>query len=185
MKVLVVLAVLLAGLLWHIRYKVSHFRESLSPEEREEWDKALAEDRRQQEEENAVLKKLVVYRTLQESIRDGMSVDEMIAAFEDMCKISVGEPDDLLFETGTYDFTGEKLFWFSLVRQFQFMSEDEYVQLRLNILYPPSRKYAFMTRSTWGSLMEGNFFEAVKTSRAYRAIKDEPPLRIEIQIDET
>ena len=58
------------------------------------------------------LEKLPVYQALRDSVDLDMSLDELIDAFAAMCKLPVGEPDDLLFETGTFDFTGKKLFYF-------------------------------------------------------------------------
>ena len=132
-----------------------------------------------------MLQKLVVYRTLNASIHEGMTLDEMIDAFKEMNKISVGDPDDLLFETGTFDFTGEKLFYFSLVRQFQFLDEDEYVQLHLDVTYLPSPKTKLLFGTKWASRSEGNFFDMVMKSRAYRVAKDLPIYKVHVRVDET
>lgn len=136
-------------------------------------------------EHRPILQKLVVYRTLNAAIHDGMTLEKMIDAFADMCKISVGDPDDLLFETGNYNFTGEQLFYFSLVRQFQFLDPDEYVQLRLDVTYAPSRKTAFCHSLKWSSLTAGDFFEMVKNSRSFRALKDLPILQVSVRVEET
>ena len=114
-----------------------------------------------------------------------MALEEMIDAFSHMCQTSVGEPDDLLFETGTYGFTGEKLFHFSLVRQFQFMSGDEYVQLHLEVLYTPGLSTALLFNTKWDSQVNGDFFEMVKSSQAYAVVKDMTPVRVDVWIDET
>lgn len=132
-----------------------------------------------------ILQKLVVYRTLNASIHDGMTLGEMIDAFAEMCKISVGDPDDLLFETGNYDFTGEKLFYFCLVRQFQFLDPDEYVQLRLEVTYTPSAKTALCRTTKWGSLTDGDFFSMVKDSRAFRIAKVLPIIGVKVRVEET
>lgn len=137
------------------------------------------------DDNQAILQRLVVYRTLNESIRDGMTLDEMIDAFSEMCKISVGDPDDLLFETGTFSFDGEKKFYFSLVRQFKFFDDDEYVQLHLSVTYPPCPKTRMLYKAKWGSPTEGDFFGMVRSSRAYRAVRQMPIQHVEIYVDET
>lgn len=137
------------------------------------------------EEAPSILEKLVVYRTLKSSIQEGMALAEMVDAFEQMCEISVGEPDDLLFETGTYRFTGEKLFYFSLVRQFQFLDENEYVQLRLDVTYPPCAKTRFLFGAKWASPTDGGFFDRVRTSRAYRVAQDLPIHQVSVRVEET
>ena len=131
------------------------------------------------------LEQLPVFLALRDSIKDGMTLDEMIDAFVAMCRLSVGDPDDLLFETGTYNFTGKKLFYFSLVRQFQYKSGDEYIQLHLDICYTPSPATARICDTEWGSLLEGDFFDMVRSSTAYAKVKDQPIAIIEVRIEET
>lgn len=143
------------------------------------------EEAHRQAESQDILQKLVVYRKLKALVGEDMTLPELIDAFEEMCGISVGEPDMLLFETGNYDFTGEKLFHFDLVRQFQFLDDDEYVQLHLTVLYRPSAKTALLKRIHWGEPGDGTFFPIVRSSLAYRAVKDLPMLRVEIHIHET
>ncbi len=156
----------------------------LSGEEREQ----LQEDFEEYEEEavsQEELEKLPVYQALRDSVRDGMTLDELIDAFSAMCQLPVGEPDDLLFETGTFDFTGKKLFYFSLIRQFQFRDKEEYVQLHLDIRYAPSPATKRLECTEWGSLTEGDFFTMVRSGNAYRAVKDTPIAQVEVYIEET
>ena len=146
---------------------------------------AMEQEAQEIAERQAILQKLVVYRTLRQSITDGMTLEQMIAAFEDMCRISVGDPDDLLFETGTYDLTGEKQFYFSLVRQFQFLDPDEYVQLRLDVRYAPGSETRFLRRATWDSQTAGSFFDTVRSSREYRAVSELPIAGVDVRVEET
>ena len=131
------------------------------------------------------LEQLPVFLALRDSIKDGMTLDEMIDAFVAMCRLSVGDPDDLLFETGTYNFTGKKLFYFSLVRQFQYKNGDEYIQLHLDICYTPSPATARICDTEWGSLTEGDFFDMVRSGNAYQKVKDLPIAEVEVWIEET
>ena len=185
MNIFLILAALIAVPILYFRYKVNHFMDHMSPEQRAEWENALNIERERIENAQAPLKSLVVYRILQNSIHDGMTLEEMIDAFARMCETSVGDPDDLLFETGTFNFTGEKLFYFSLVRQFKFLSDDEYVQLRLDVTYSPSIRTALLFKTKWDSQVDGDFFEMVKTSSAFAAVKDATPVHAEVQITET
>ncbi len=151
---------------------------SLSEEE-------LAREQEQADRRQAILERLVVYRNLKENVKEGMELDALIDAFRQMCLLPVGDPDDLLFETGTFNFTGEKLFYFSLVRQFQFLDDDEYVQLHLEVTYLPSAKTALLSDTHWGSLTQGDFWETVKNSRAYRVAKELPMYQVQVFVDET
>ena len=60
------------------------------------------------------MKKALLF--LNEHIHDEMDIDDMLKAFEKMCNMrlkNVDEADDLiLFETGTYSWTGNRNFNF-------------------------------------------------------------------------
>ena len=75
---------------------------------------------------------------LQTRITDKSSIEDIVNVFEEMCKKSI-EEDMILFETGTYSFTGEPMFYFSLVRQFP-NCEEEYYQIHVDVLYLPEEK---------------------------------------------
>ena len=162
---------------------------AFDPDNPKNLDDVLQEKMRRQEAEHQdnqdILQRLVVYRTLKESIREGMTLDEMIDAFEEMCKISVGEPDDLLFETGIYSFDEDKEFTFSLVRQFKFLDDDEYVQLRLNVSYLPHPKTRLLYKVKWGTPEDGNFFDMVRKSRPYRTVIKMPIQKVSVSVEET
>ena len=137
------------------------------------------------EDHNEYLKKLVVYRNLNASIHEGMTLDEMIDAFAAMCKTSVGDPDDILFETGTYSFSGEKEFTFSLVRQFKFLDHNEYVQLRLCVTYAPRLRTALLYKVKWIDPKTQDLVQMVKSSLPYKAVKNLPYRKVNIHIEET
>lgn len=145
-------------------------------ESEESFDECVSQD---------ALEQLPVYQTLRESVQEGMTLDELIDAFAAMCRIPVGEPDDLLFETGTFDFTGKARFYFSLVRQFQYQDEEEYVQLHLDVRYAPSNVTAGLSCTEWAILQECDFFDTVRSSAAYRTVKGLPIAEIEVYIEET
>lgn len=151
----------------------------------EEKMQPVTADETEESSQQEILQKLVVYRTLNGAIHEGMTLAEMVEAFREMCEISVGDPDDLLFETGTYDFTGEKLFYFSLVRQFQFLSDEEYVQLRLDITYLPCPKTKFLFGTKWASRISGDFFDMVTDSKAYRVAQNLPIHKVDVRVEET
>lgn len=163
------------------------FRERMEEKKMQnpEYAAFMEEKARRQAESQEMLQRLVVYRTLKESVKDGMTLEELIDTFQQMCAISVGEPDMLLFQTGNFRFTGEKLFHFDLVRQFQFLNQDEYVQLHLTMLYEPSAKTALLTKIHWGEPEDGKFFQVVRSSLAYQTVKNLPMVRVEIDIHET
>lgn len=73
---------------------------------------------------------------LKNSISDNSSLEHIVSVFEEMCNMPLKE-DMILFETGTYSFTGKPMFNFSLVRQFP-NDEEEYYQIHVDVLYIPT-----------------------------------------------
>ena len=61
-------------------------------------------------------------KRLKEVINEGTSVQDIVRRFEEMCHEPI-DNDMILFESGTFSFTGKELYYFSLVRQFP--NEDE------------------------------------------------------------
>ena len=113
-----------------------------------------------------------------------MKLLELIDIFENMCAISKNpETDMLLFEVGTFPFTGQQLFYFSLTRQFP-NGEDEFFQLHLDVMYKPNSKNAKFFDSYWDNEIEGNFFDFVRTSEAYINVKDDEIFMIDAHMDE-
>ena len=173
-----------------MKFPIPEFMSNMKEKLLEELGVALIEDDEDTVEIEASvsqeeLEKLPVYQALRDSVDLDMSLDELIDAFAAMCKLPVGDPDDLLFETGTFDFTGKKLFYFSLVRQFQYRDEDEFVQLHLDVRYAPSPATKRLSCTEWSSLTERDFFDLVRSSAAYRAVKEMPVAQVEIYIEET
>ena len=98
-----------------------------------------------------------------------------------------GVPEEdtlLLFETGEYDFTGERLFYFSLVRQYP-GGDGEYIQLRLEVTYAPTEETHGFLRTDWDDLEEGDFFAHVRASEEYAALTDVQPVSIGARREET
>lgn len=180
------IALLLLDLIVSIIDQLMIRKAALSESESEEFnqlmDECYGEPEADQDERHSILEKLVVYRTLRDSVKEGMGLDELIDAFRQMCAEDVGDPDDLLFETGVYNFTGEKKFHFSLVRQFQFLDNDEYVQLRLDITAEPTHAFVLPVIH-WGKADDA-FFNSVRNSRGYKMLKD-VPFQVEVRVEET
>ena len=110
----------------------------------------------------------------------------MISAFEKMCEISIeGEEEKMiLFETGTYSFTGKPMFIFSLVRQYP-NEEEEYFQIHLDIQFEPAEETKNFKQATWNFDVEGNFFDYIKNSQEYLTLKNTKFANVDIFEDET
>ena len=60
-------------------------------------------------------------KQLKEVINEDASVQDIVDRFEEMCREPI-DNDMILFESGTFSFTGEELFCFSLVFPFSLVS---------------------------------------------------------------
>lgn len=120
---------------------------------------------------------------LQSRISDGSSLEDIVNAFEDMCNIPIKE-DMILFETGTYSFTREPMFEFSLVRQFP-NDEDEYYQLHINVLYIPTKENMIFEQTTWNEDIEENIFDYIRKTPVFAYCKENVFSGVEIYLDET
>ena len=120
---------------------------------------------------------------LQNRISDKSSLEDIVTVFEGMCSIPI-EEDMILFETGTYSFTGEPMFSFSLVRQFP-NDEDEYYQIHVDVLYLPAEGNKDFEQNTWDEDIEDNIFNYIKKSQEYDFCKDKEFSKVEIYLDET
>ena len=120
---------------------------------------------------------------LQNKISNQTSLEDIVNVFEKMCSIPIKD-DIILFETGTYFFTGEPMFNFSLVRQFP-NSQEEYYQIHVDVMYAPSEESQNYHQTTWNIDIEENLFDFVKKSREYNFCKDRIISNIKIYLDET
>ncbi|MGN0492344.1 MAG: hypothetical protein ACI4F7_01750 [Acutalibacteraceae bacterium] len=120
---------------------------------------------------------------LKNSITKGMSLTEIIDCFEKMCKTPI-EDDAVLFETGTFNFTGKELFYFSLVRQFS-NGNDEYYQIHVDIQYNPTKQNKKFHKSVWSDSIDENIFDYIRKSPAFICASNDEYVNIEIFMDET
>lgn len=127
------------------------------------------------------MEKLVDF--LKNEITNEMTLENIIQVFEKMCRIPI-ENDMILFETGTCSFTGEPLFYFSLVRQFP-NEEDEYYQIHVDVLYKPNEQNKLFNEETWNEGLNEDIFDYIRKTEAFTYAKGEKYIEVEIYIDET
>lgn len=120
---------------------------------------------------------------LQYKISDKSSLENIIDVFEEMCNIPVKE-DMILFETGTYSFTGEPMFYFSLVRQFP-NDEEEYYQIHVDVLYVSTAENKNFEQNIWNEDIEENIFSYIKKTSEFSFCKNKEFSKVEIYFDET
>lgn len=94
------------------------------------------------------------------------------------------EEDMILFETGTFSFTGEKLFYFSLVKQFP-NDDDEFYQVHIDVLYKPNGENRVFHKTIWDEDLNENIFAYIRKSDDFNYAKNDEYIRVEIYADET
>ena len=122
--------------------------------------------------------------------KDAETVNDYINGFEDFCnQVDSGDEEELCFlETGNYDFSGEKEFYFSLVRQYKANPNgDEYIQVHMDIIFEPIK--AVSSSQIWSDEFDNyeDFFKEINASEILKYINDNnlKPKRIDIYADQT
>ncbi len=130
----------------------------------------------------AKMKSLEKY--LKNTITDNMPLENIIDVFEQMCQFPI-DYDMILFETGTYDFTGEPLFQISLVRQIPNDDDDEFYQLHVDVFYKPTDENKVFSEATWNEDISENIFDYIRKSQVFSYAKNIEYIKTEISLDET
>ncbi|MBR0512300.1 hypothetical protein [Ruminococcus sp.] len=120
---------------------------------------------------------------LKNTIDDNMTLPDIVNAFEKMCEEPI-DNDMILFETGTFSFTGEPMFYFSLVRQFP-NDDGEYYQLHADIMFKPNDVNKEFSDTVWDTDINGNIFDHIRSSKAYGYAMSDRFEKIDIYMDET
>ena len=120
---------------------------------------------------------------LKNTITDKMALEDIVNTFEQMCLVPL-EDDVILFETGTFSFTDEPLFYFSLVRQFQ-NDDEEYIQIHVDVLYKPTDENAAFQEAAWSDALDEPIFDYIRKSPAFAYAKDREYVQFDIFMNET
>ena len=122
-------------------------------------------------------------KQLKEVINEDASVQDIVDRFEEMCREPI-DNDMILFESGTFSFTGEEFFCFSLVRQFP-NEEEEYYQIHVDVLFETNDENKTLSESVWNEDIEENIFEYVRKSESFSYAISDTYKRVDIYMDET
>lgn len=120
---------------------------------------------------------------LKKNINEKMSLSEIVDVFEKMCARPI-DNDMLLFETGTYEFSEGIYFFFNLVRQFP-NEDEEYYQIHVDIMYKPDSGNQGFQAAVWNEDIEGDFFDYIRSSKAFEYSSSAEIEKINIFMDET
>ena len=121
---------------------------------------------------------------LRERITDKMSLEDMVAIFEDLCREPIDD-EMILFESGTFtSISDNPLFQLSLVRQAP-NEDEEFYQVHLEIFYEASQDNQIFSESTWDEDLEENIFDYIRNSEVFAYAKDQKYLSVKMYLEET
>lgn len=120
---------------------------------------------------------------LKSRITNQSQLQEIVNVFEQACQ-EYGSNDMILFETGTFSFTGSPLFYFSLVRQFS-NEEDEFYQIHVDVLYESNQENKVFSETVWNEEISENIFDYIRNSQVYLSAKGSEIVKVDIYMDET
>jgi hypothetical protein len=107
--------------------------------------------------------------------------------FKQFTEIKFKSDDDaLLFECGTYDFTGQRLFYWNLIRQFSFDKNGEYdhmEQLHMEFIFSPTEELDILNDTIWSYDHQSfkEFFDKVETLDSFTIPwQNQKPINIKI-----
>ena len=121
---------------------------------------------------------------LKERITDRISLEDMVAIFEDLCRKPIDD-EMILFEVGTFTSISDKpLFQISLVRQAP-NEDEEFYQVHLDIFYEASRENQIFSESTWDEDIEENIFDYIRASEVFNYAKEQEYQAVKMYMDQT
>ena len=120
---------------------------------------------------------------LQSHIDDSMTFGEIADVFAELCAHPTAN-EEILFEAGTYTFTGKPMFTVSLARQIP-DGEDEYYQIRAEFLFRPDADNAGITETMWLDPKDEDAFSAARRSVAFVYADTHTAVSFDLCIDET
>jgi len=94
--------------------------------------------------------------------------------------------DALLWEVGTFKFKEVRQFYFSLVRQFEIESDEEYFQLHFDLMFDEKPELSLFKSTEWSFDHQNDFFDVVRQSEIYKLIEEKKYIcKCEIYLDHT
>ncbi|MBQ7121843.1 MAG: hypothetical protein IJO03_06210 [Clostridia bacterium] len=121
---------------------------------------------------------------LNANINPNMSLLSIIDTFGRMCRTDADCKDEMfLFESGAQVRNSEKIFLFSMVRQFS-CDGDELIQLHLDVSYRINEKNKNISECSWHENY-GNMIQAALFSKSFELCKNCGIIKIDIWEDKT
>jgi hypothetical protein len=97
--------------------------------------------------------------------------------------------DTMLFQYGEYSFTGEKVFYWDLVRQFSYEKNGEYdhtEQLHIEFMFKPSPDFEGLSVKIWSSDCDSkeDFFHRVERLNGFKKPwENHKPIKVQVYLE--
>lgn len=116
-----------------------------------------------------------IYQQLRGSVTDESTLEEMLTAFEEMCRIPVETTSEMfLYEVYSYEFEGKDYLMCHIVRQVDEPGSDEYIQLCLDIEYLLDEDMADFEEITWIEADAAGFLRHIRSGEIYETLTAKP-----------
>lgn len=121
---------------------------------------------------------------LNSNVNPTMTLLSIIDTFGRMCRMNIDCNDEMfLFESGSALRNGQKIFLFSMVRQFG-SDDNEFMQLHLDVSYSLTDENTNISECSWHNNY-GDMIQAALLSDAFELCKNRGIIKIDIWADKT
>lgn len=119
--------------------------------------------------------KMEIYQQLRGAVTEKSSLEEMLTAFEEMCRIPVETTSEMfLYEVYSYESDGQDFLMCHIVRQVDEPGSDEYIQLCLDIEYLLDEDLADFAETTWIEADPAGFLHHIRSGKIYETLTGKP-----------
>lgn len=121
---------------------------------------------------------------LREELKEASSIEECVDAFEKECRDQLDPDEMILFECGSYPWNKGQ-FSFSLTRQYPDGIDDEFFQVKLEVLFESDEANEKLFDSAWDEQLKEDIFDYIRRSKSYHYAQENKFSRIRIYISQT
>lgn len=116
-----------------------------------------------------------IYLSLRSAVTDESTLEEMLTAFEEMCRIPVETTSEMfLYEVYSYEFDSQNYLLCHIVRQVDEPDSDEYIQLCLDNEYLLDEDMADFKETTWIEADAAGFLQHIRSGKIYETLTAKP-----------
>lgn len=116
-----------------------------------------------------------IYQYLRGAVTEESTLEEMLFAFEEMCRIPVETTTEMfLYEVYSYESDGANYLMCHIVRQVDEPGSDEYIQLCLDIEYLMDEDLSGFEETTWFKADAAGFLHHIRSGDIYETLISKP-----------